>query len=189
MSYTIKKSDGTTLATVPENDIVLDAASVALIGRGATNYGAAHSEAFVHILENFANSTAPAHPLTGQLWFDTTLGAMKVFKNNAWEILGGGGGSGGGGSGSGSGDTSVDPSMCPSRLAAFTTSVIVLVAGGQVVAAIASRDIPQLDLPETITVLNSTLQFRSRFPLGLEGGRHPRNRPLRLSVRWSPEAR
>jgi hypothetical protein len=171
MSYTIKKSDGTTLATVPENDIVLDAASVALIGRGATNYGAAHSEAFVHILENFSNSSAPAHPLTGQLWFDTTVGAMKVYKSTGWEILGGGGGGGSGGGGDGgSGDSVGGPIYVPVTTNGVTTSVILMVAGGQAVAAISSRDIPQLDLPINVTVLNQTVPFQSRFPLGLEGG-------------------
>lgn len=167
MSYTIKKSDGTTLATVPENDIVLDAASVALIGRGATNYGAAHSEAFVHILENFAATTAPAHPLDGQLWFDKTVNALKVYNAGNWNLIGGGGGSGGGGGG-GSGDNVGGPIYV--IIEDQDTGVLVFVAGGKIVCVISSKNIPQTSIPVSITVLNVEIPFRSRFPFGIEAG-------------------
>jgi hypothetical protein len=155
MSYTIKKSDGTTLAVVPENDIVNDKASVALIGRGSTNYGIKHSEAFVHLLENFAHTTPPAHPLLGQLWFDKTLGALKVYKDNAWSLVGSGGtGSGGG----------------PVSVTIGNTNVIAMVAGGKIVMVISSKDIPNGDIPVSISVLNQTVPFRAEFPFGIEAG-------------------
>jgi hypothetical protein len=155
MSYTIKKSDGTTLATVPENDIVLDKASVALIGRGSTNYGIKHSEAFVHLLENFAHTTPPAFPLEGQLWFDKSVGALKVYKGTTWTLVGSGGGVGGGG---------------PVSVTVGTTNVIAMVAGGKIVMVIASKDIPNGDLPVSIEVLGQTVAFRAEFPFGLEAG-------------------
>ena len=164
MSYTIHKSDGTTLVSVPENDIVLNAASVALVGRGATNYGAVHSEAFVHIMENFANATPPAYPLQGQLWFDTNLGVMKVYKSGVWEIIGASG------AGQGVGDSAGGGIYVPINFAGVITSVFANVAGGEVVSATANQDIPVIALPTTITIQNTSIPFAARFPNGLQGG-------------------
>lgn len=161
MSYTIKKTDGTTLATVPENEIVLDATSLALIGRGATNYGVGHSENFVHLLENFAHTTSPAHPLQGQIWYDKTVGSLKVYNGTSWSQIGGGaGGTGTDGAG-----------MVYVNLGSTNKSALALVAGGKVIAAICSVDVPAvLDLPETIQFLDAALPFRASFPNGLQAG-------------------
>jgi hypothetical protein len=56
--------------------------------RGARNYAEVTSENQVHMLENFAASTAPPNPLQGQLWFNSTAGSagelMLYDTNNAW---------------------------------------------------------------------------------------------------------
>ncbi len=53
-------------------------ASIKLIRRGAYNYADVVSEDMVHMLENFASTTAPAFPLKGQLWYDTNATKLKV---------------------------------------------------------------------------------------------------------------
>jgi hypothetical protein len=158
MSYTIKKSDGSTLATVPENQIITNASSVALVGRGATTYGVAHAQNFIYMLENFANVAPPANALEGQMWWDTTVGVMKVRKGNEWVLLGGSGG--------GSGNNVAGAIFVQIE----DSSVLVFVAGGVVVSVIAPRDFAVASLPVSITLLSTPIPFQARFPYGLQGG-------------------
>jgi hypothetical protein len=76
MSYTIKKTNGTVVATVADSDAVNISVntdySVALLGKHSPNYGETFNTNFIRLLENSANLTAPGSPLVGQLWFDTT---------------------------------------------------------------------------------------------------------------------
>jgi hypothetical protein len=38
------------------------------------------------MLENFANTTSPANPLKGQLWWDITNNVLKVYSGQSWKI-------------------------------------------------------------------------------------------------------
>ncbi len=154
MTYTITKSDGTVVATVPENAIINDVLPVALVGRGSTSYGAPHSTNFVHLLENFANSTPPENPIVGMLWYDTAVGIMKVRSQTSWVNLSGVVGNGGG----------------TVLVQIGATSVLVFAAGNKVIACLAPEDIAQSNIPVNVAILNQVLPFRSRFPNGLEGG-------------------
>ena len=60
-------------------------------GRGTTAYGQAVNENFLHLLENFANTTAPLRPVEGQLWYDSTQGVdqLKVYDGTNWVASGG----------------------------------------------------------------------------------------------------
>jgi len=77
--YQITLANGTFLAAIPEDSINNTATSLDLFGRGLTEYGERLQNNIVHILENFAGSSQPRNPLTGQLWYDTTVGTIKVF--------------------------------------------------------------------------------------------------------------
>ena len=83
MAYYVNKTDGTSI-------LVLDgtkdttSTSITLFGRLVQNYGDQQNENFVHMLENFAFTSEPAHPTTGQLWFDTNTNvnnALFLLKN------------------------------------------------------------------------------------------------------------
>lgn len=78
MAYTIVKSNGTVLTTVPDGTINTTSTSIGLPGRNYAGYGQTLDTNFVHQLENFADSTPPANPLTGQLWYDTNSSSLKV---------------------------------------------------------------------------------------------------------------
>jgi hypothetical protein len=86
-TYTINKSDGTTLVTVPEATINTTACSVALVGRRAVSYGEVTAENFVKLTENFAHTSAPSAPLVGQLWFDKTNSTLKIYSNSQWNSV------------------------------------------------------------------------------------------------------
>ena len=63
---------------LPANNINDSSTSLALTGFGISNYGEIQQENFIKLLENFASSTAPAHPTIGQLWFNTGENTLYV---------------------------------------------------------------------------------------------------------------
>lgn len=44
--------------------------SLTLTGKGSVNWGEPIQENLLHLLENFASTTEPSHPTSGQLWFE-----------------------------------------------------------------------------------------------------------------------
>ena len=93
MAYTIVKSDGTVLTTIADGTINTTSTSVGLPGRNYAGYGQTLDTNFVHQLENFADTTPPANPLTGQLWYNTNANTLYVCPTdglsnaNAWVSL------------------------------------------------------------------------------------------------------
>lgn len=91
MSYTIKHTDFYNKGSITINDSTLNTeTSLAIPGRNYRGYGIAVGESFLHLLENFANSTAPINPTEGQLWYDTTTGVedLKVYDGTTWKSSG-----------------------------------------------------------------------------------------------------
>jgi hypothetical protein len=78
MAYTIVKSDGTVLTTIADGQINTTSTSLGLPGRNYAGYGEVLDTNFVHVLENFADSTPPANPLRGQLWYNTNDNTLRV---------------------------------------------------------------------------------------------------------------
>jgi len=87
MAYVINKSDGTAFTTLQDATINTDS-SLVLVGRNYIGYGEAQNENFLYLLENFANSSAPARPIAGQLWFDNTTNVIKVYDGTKWVAVG-----------------------------------------------------------------------------------------------------
>jgi hypothetical protein len=84
MAYNINLSKGDLLAVVEDGTADISSASVALVGKNFPGYGEYINENFVHMIENFAGTSAPANQLTGQLWYDTTNNVLKVWDATAW---------------------------------------------------------------------------------------------------------
>lgn len=78
MAYTIVKSDGTVLTTIPDGTINTTSTSLGLPGRNYAGYGQSLDTNFVHQLENFADTTPPSNPIRGQLWFNTNDSTLYV---------------------------------------------------------------------------------------------------------------
>lgn len=92
MAYTISYTDTVNKGTIIIEDNTLNnETTLSYPGRGTTAYGQAVNENFLHLLENFANTTAPLRPVEGQLWYDTTLGVdqLKVYDGTNWIASGG----------------------------------------------------------------------------------------------------
>lgn len=76
--YTINKTDNTILISDLAENTVDTVAGITLVGRSKANYGETLNENFVRIVENFANSSAPAESLVGQIWWDSSNELLKV---------------------------------------------------------------------------------------------------------------
>jgi hypothetical protein len=89
MSYTITKTNGVTLTTIVDGTVDQTATDLALIGKNSSSYGTYFNDNLVALLENFANSSEPNNPITGQLWFDTTENRIKVYDGTRFKVSGG----------------------------------------------------------------------------------------------------
>ena len=89
MSYTITKTDGTTITQIVDGSLDQTSTDLTLIGKNLAGYGIFINENLVKLLENFASTSQPSYPLTGQLWFDTTENRLKVYDGNTFKVSGG----------------------------------------------------------------------------------------------------
>jgi hypothetical protein len=79
MAYQINKTDGTIVATVADGQIDQLSTGLTLIGKNYSGFGEVLNENFIKLLENFANTSRPANPIRGQIWFDTSELKLKVY--------------------------------------------------------------------------------------------------------------
>lgn len=88
MPYTIDYSTSSKTAIVVNDGTVDTTTSLSLIGKNYTNFGELLNEDLLHLLENFANTSAPSNPTEGQLWYDTTNSILKLYDNGQWYTMG-----------------------------------------------------------------------------------------------------
>ena len=79
MAYQINKTDGTIVATVADGQIDDRSTDITLIGKNYSGFGEIFNENLIKILENFADSNQPTHPIKGQIWFDSSESKLKVY--------------------------------------------------------------------------------------------------------------
>jgi microcystin-dependent protein len=94
MAYQIRYTDSTNLdkpALTVEDNTINNSTSLQFPGRNVTGYGTIIAENFLHLLEHFANDSAPENPVEGQLWYDNTPGVnqLKVYDGTTWSSAGG----------------------------------------------------------------------------------------------------
>ena len=86
MAYAINTTDGQVLIQIldgtadgPSINPGINSADVDLFGKNYPLYGEFLNENFIKLLQNFANANPPSKPLKGELWYDTTLGKLKIY--------------------------------------------------------------------------------------------------------------
>ena len=85
MAYTITKSDGTTLPTIPDGTIDTSSTNLSLPGPNFVGYGQYLNQNLVHLLENFSSNSVPGGTnVQGQLWFDKFHQRLNVFTTNGF---------------------------------------------------------------------------------------------------------
>lgn len=93
MTYQVKFTETTNPAkpaiTVADQTLN-NQTSITFVGKNYAGYAPVIAENFLHLLENFAKSTAPVNPIEGQLWYDNTAGVdlLKVYDGTSWNPAG-----------------------------------------------------------------------------------------------------
>lgn len=87
MSYTITRTNGTTLGTIADGTFDNTKTSLTLVGRNYSNYGQIMTNNLVRLIENSSYSISPSNPLSGQLWWDSGNNLLKVYTGTAWKIV------------------------------------------------------------------------------------------------------
>ena len=87
MPYTIDYSNSGKTAIVVNDGTIDTSTSIGLIGKNYTRFGETINENMLHLLENFANGTAPSNPTEGQLWYDSANSQLKIYDNGVWSVI------------------------------------------------------------------------------------------------------
>ena len=87
MSYVINRFSGQQLVVL-EDGTLDTSTSIGLLGRNYVGYGEVQNENFLFLMENFANDTPPARPLSGQTWFNTFTKSLNVYTGDEWGPVG-----------------------------------------------------------------------------------------------------
>lgn len=88
MPYTINKYSGLQIAVVADGTID-NTTDLKLIGKNYAGYGEVQNENFLFLLENFANTTQPPKPISGQIWYDSGTSKLKFYDGNKFRTTGG----------------------------------------------------------------------------------------------------
>lgn len=89
MAYQIDRFNGTLLVSLDDQTINTTATDIRLVGRNYSGYGEIQNENFVHLLENFSNSSPPPRPLSGQIWFDSVNRKLKFYDGVKFKVASG----------------------------------------------------------------------------------------------------
>ena len=91
MAYTVNKTNSSSSPNqyTVQDGVLNTQTDLSFIGKGYAGYGEIIAENFLHLLENFANTSAPSKPITGQLWWDATNSKLQVYNGTAFQTAGG----------------------------------------------------------------------------------------------------
>lgn len=70
-------------------EVLIESFSVDLPGRNFSGWGEIFLQNLAKQTQNFAGSTAPTAPFTGQPWYNTTNSEFRIWNGASWELLNG----------------------------------------------------------------------------------------------------
>ena len=88
MAYNLNLYNGTQLTTVDDGTINT-ITELKFVGKNYAGYGEIQNENFLHLLENFSSTVAPANPVIGMLWYDNATSKLKFYDGSDWKTSGG----------------------------------------------------------------------------------------------------
>ena len=91
MAYTVNKTNSSASpnAYTVQDGVINTQTDLSFVGKGYAGYGETIAENFLHLLENFSNTSAPSKPIEGQLWWDSTNSKLQVYNGTAFQTAGG----------------------------------------------------------------------------------------------------
>ena len=91
MAYTVNKTNSVTSPNqyTVQDGVLNTQTDLNFVGKGYAGYGEIIAENFLHLMENFANTSAPTKPITGQLWWDSTNNKLQVYNGTGFQTAGG----------------------------------------------------------------------------------------------------
>jgi hypothetical protein len=88
MAYQVDKFNGQFFVSV-EDGTIDTSSDLRFVGKNYAGYGEVQNENFLHLMENFSNTTAPPKQVTGQIWFDSANKKLKFYDGVKWKLAGG----------------------------------------------------------------------------------------------------
>lgn len=155
MSYTLTKTDGSILAVVQDTMLDTLSCSLTLIGKNAVNFGLAVDENFVGLLQNWANPTAPARPITGQIWYNSSTGDLSYYNGATWKDF-----------------SKQDKTNTGDYIQeiGISTPVLISMAGGNLITLTTNQGFDPWTLDTNLRVGSQNINLQKLFPNGLVPG-------------------
>lgn len=88
MAYKVDKFNGTFLVNVADGTIDTTT-DLRFVGKNYAGYGEIQNENFLHLLENFANTTQPPRAVLGQIWYDSANKKLKFYDGSKFKFANG----------------------------------------------------------------------------------------------------
>ena len=88
MAYQVDRYNGTFLVSV-EDGTIDTTTDLRFLGKNYAGYGEVQNENFLHLLENFANTSAPPRAVLGQVWYDSANKKIKFYDGSRFRTSGG----------------------------------------------------------------------------------------------------
>lgn len=90
MAYQVNNFNGTFLTSVSDGTID-STTDLRFVGKNYAGYGEVQNENYLHLMESFANTTAPPKAITGQIWYDSANKKLKFYNSadSKWKVAGG----------------------------------------------------------------------------------------------------
>lgn len=88
MAYQVDRFNGTFLVSVADGTIDTTT-DIRFVGKNYAGYGEVQNENFLHLLENFANTSAPPKAITGQIWYDSSTKKLKFYDGTRFKMASG----------------------------------------------------------------------------------------------------
>lgn len=155
-TYTINLTNGNLLTTIAPQTTDVNHTPITLFGQGLLSYGQNYNDNLVHMVEHFANSSAPTNPIIGTLWYDTAFHIFRVWNGTSWIAL--------------RPDNDPPDAGIATVLIDGAPSVVGLMSQGKLIATVSDRAVVALSLPSQINFRDTNYAFSARFPSGIGPG-------------------
>jgi len=88
MAYQVDRFNGTFLVSVDDGTIDTTT-DLRFVGKNYAGYGEVQNENFLHLLENFSNTSAPPKAVIGQIWYDSGNKKLRFYDGTRFRTASG----------------------------------------------------------------------------------------------------